>query len=96
VVKGGLNRAQRIVIVVGLGFGLLTLGRWVTVLHSGVASGWVAYAPLSNTVNTSPGALHPWVQLVVWLVLALVWVIASLLLLRSPSTSKPEAGDSVD
>ena len=44
-------------------------------------------ATISTTYNTpdGPGGLHPWVRLIVWLVLILVWVVASVVLLRSPS-----------
>jgi len=84
-----LNAGQRIVVVVGLGVALYFFGSWVTTRGIG-ATGWVAYAPLSNTYNTPglPGALHPWIRLVIWLFLVLVWVIASVTLLRSPGPSR--------
>lgn len=76
---------QRIVIVIGLGVGLYFFGGWVTT-RGGVGSGWVAYAPLANAVNTAdlPGpGLHPWVRLLIWLALIALWVVVGVLLLRS-------------
>jgi hypothetical protein len=90
--SGKLNTRQRIVVVIGLGVGLYFFGGWVTT-RGGVGTGWVAYAPLSNTVNTAnyPGQVHhPWVRLIIWLALIIVWVLTSVVLLRSPSTPKAE------
>jgi heme/copper-type cytochrome/quinol oxidase subunit 1 len=89
-----MNRAQRIVMVVGLGVALYFAGGWITTRGTGAQFGWVAYAPLSSTYNAPDlhGGLHPWVRLVIWLVLIGVWVIASLLLLRSLSDSR-EGGE---
>jgi hypothetical protein len=87
-----LNTRQRIVVVIGLGVGLYFFGGWVTT-RGGAGTGWVAYAPLSNTVNTPdlPGpGLHPWVRLIIWLALIVVWVLASVVLLRSPPAAKAE------
>jgi hypothetical protein len=94
--SGTLNTRQRIVVVIGLGVGLYFFGGWVTT-RGGVGAGWVAYAPLSNTVNTAnyPGqGLHPWVRLIIWLALIAVWVLASVALLRSRSESETE--DSIE
>jgi hypothetical protein len=91
-----LNTRQRLVIVIGLGVGLYFFGGWTTTL-SETGSGWVAYAPLSNTFNTAnlPGpGLHPWVRLIIWLALVVVWVLASVVVLRSPPSSKAE--DSIE
>jgi heme/copper-type cytochrome/quinol oxidase subunit 1 len=84
-----LNPGQHIVIVVGLGVALYSFGGWVTTRGTG-ATGWVAYAPLSNTYNTPNlvGGLHSWVRLVIWIFLILVWVIASVALLRSSLPSR--------
>ncbi len=82
-----LNSGQKLVVVVGLGLALYFFGGWATTLNT--FSGWVAYAPLSSTVNVPGGGLHPWVRLVIWLVLILVWVLASVALLRS---SEPKDG----
>jgi hypothetical protein len=85
--NGGLNRVQRIVIIIGLGVGLYVFGGWITTRgNAGAGYGWVAYAPLSTTASPQPiGGLHPWVRLLIWLALILLWMIASLWLLRSPS-----------
>ena len=90
-----LNPGQRVVIVVGLGVALYFFGGWVTTRGIG-ATGWVAYAPLSDTYNTpSPlGGLHPWVRLVIWLFLILAWVVVSIALLRSPASSR--GGDATE
>src|ERR1700722_16371338 len=88
--SGGLNRIQRIVITIGLGLGLYVFGGWITTRGSS-GFGWVAYAPLSNTAQSDPiGGLHPWIRLLIWLALILIWVMASVWLLRSSS----DAGDS--
>jgi hypothetical protein len=83
-----LNFAQRIAVIVGLGAGLYLIGSWLTSLDS--FTGWVGYAPLQQntaTFETAPylSGLHPWVRLVIWLVLIAVWVGVSLALLRSSS-----------
>ena len=80
-----LNSGQRLVVVVGLGLALYFFGGWVTTRDT--FSGWVAYAPLSNTVNVPGGGLHPWVRLLIWLALIFVWVLASVALLRTHSES---------
>ena len=89
---GRLNRGQRIVIVVGLGVVLYFFGAWVTTRGTG-ATGWVGYAPLTNPYTTPNafGGLHTWVRLVIWLFLALVWVVASVVLLRTPPTPNDSA-----
>jgi hypothetical protein len=76
-----LNRAQRVVIVVGLAFALYVSGQWLTSLGTTVNYGWVAYAPLSKQL--APGGIRPWVQFLIWLVLIGVWAVVSLTLLRS-------------
>jgi hypothetical protein len=79
-----LNVGQRIVIVSGLGITLLLLGHWMASLNTHLQSGWVAFAPQNGSVNIpTVGGLHPWVRLVIWVILVLVWVGASLLLLRN-------------
>jgi heme/copper-type cytochrome/quinol oxidase subunit 1 len=80
-----LNIRQRVVVVIGVGAGLFFFGIWLTTRGAG-GSGWVAYAPLSSTVNGAdlPGSgLHPWVRLVIWLTLTVVWVVVGVVLLRS-------------
>jgi hypothetical protein len=82
---------QRIVVVIGLGVGLYLFGGWATT-RGELGSGWVAYAPLSNTFNGAdlPGpGLHPWVKLVIWLALITVWVVVGVVLLRSQPVQGP-------
>ena len=67
--------------MVGLGAALYVLGQWLTQLGSALPYGWVAYAPLSNQYG--PDGLHPWVRLLIWLVLIAAWVALSLTLLRT-------------
>lgn len=76
-----LNRTQRVVLVVGLGFALYVSGQWLTSFGTSLNYRWVAYAPLSKQL--APGGLHPWVRFVIWLVLIGVWAVVSLTLLRS-------------
>jgi len=80
-----LNQSQRIVIIVGLAFALYVLGEWLNGLGSTLNYGWVAFAPLGNQINNV--GLHPWVRLVIWIVLVALWVAVSLRLLRSKALS---------
>lgn len=79
-----LGLAQRIVIVVGLGFGLAILGGYLLVtLNSPATFGWFGYAPLTNNSFVPEGSgLAPWQQLLIWLGLILVWSLAGLILLK--------------
>jgi heme/copper-type cytochrome/quinol oxidase subunit 1 len=82
-----LNFAQRVVFVVGLAAMTSVFGTWLTGLGSRVNFGWVAYAPLSKSVNAGDfGGLHPWVRLVLWLILIALWAGLSTLLLRTAKT----------
>jgi hypothetical protein len=76
-----LNSRQRLVVVVGFGIALYFFGGWITTRDT--FSGWVAYAPLSNTVNVPGTGLHAWVRLLIWLALILVWIVVSVALLRT-------------
>lgn len=80
-----LNHSQRVVIVVGLGVALCVLGEWLNGLGSNLNYGWVAYAPLSNQVNNV--GLHPWVRLIIWIVLIALWLAVSVRFLRSETKS---------
>jgi len=78
---------QRVVVVVGIGAALFFFGGWLTTRGQG-GSGWVAYAPLSDTINASdlPGpGLRPWVRLLIWLALIATWVVVGVVLLRTRS-----------
>lgn len=81
------NVRQRVVVVVGTGAALLFFGSWLTTRGQG-GSGWVAYAPLSDTINATdlpaPG-FHPWVRLLIWLALIAIWVAVGVVLLRTRS-----------
>lgn len=75
-----LNKSQCAVIIVGLGAVLYTFGLWFTGLDTKLNYGWVAYSPLSNRFDTT--GLHPWLRLLIWIVLIVLWVVASATLLK--------------
>jgi hypothetical protein len=84
-IRRRFNFAQRVVVVIGLGVALYLFGSWVTNLGSHLPTGWAAFAPLSGASLTPfVGGLHPWVRLVLWLMLTVVWMVSSLFLVRSP------------
>jgi hypothetical protein len=62
---------------------LYEVGAYITTLGSG--TGWVGYAPLTSPQIPLVGGLHPWIRLVVWLALVVIWVGTSLLLLKPGS-----------
>jgi hypothetical protein len=68
-------------VIIGFGLTLYTLGGWLTSLGSHPPMGWVAYSPLST--EDPFGGFHPWLRLIVWLVLIVLWVFASTALLRT-------------
>ncbi len=80
-----LNLRQRIVVVIALGVGLGFFGLWVTNQGPVGPFGWTGYAPLRVATYGPDGGLHPWVRLLIWLALTVVWAIASIVLLRSSS-----------
>ena len=86
-----LNRSQSIVVVIGLGLALFIIGDWLTTLGSHPPTGWTGYVPLST--GYSLGGFHPWLRLVIWLVLIAVWVRTSTALLSSRG---PEQHHDVD
>jgi uncharacterized membrane protein YwaF len=77
-----LNRAQRLVMVIGLGFALYVLGQWLTSMGTNSNYGWVAFAPLSKQFAPI-GGLHPWVQFLIWIVLTATWTFVSAALMKS-------------
>jgi heme/copper-type cytochrome/quinol oxidase subunit 1 len=85
-----LNTAQRVVVVVALGFALGTVATYLTNL--GPRSGWYAYAPLSGQVFQPPGIGEPgWLRLIIWLAAITLWAFASVRVLRqSPDHAPPE------
>jgi heme/copper-type cytochrome/quinol oxidase subunit 1 len=76
-----LNRAQRVVIVIGLGAGLCVLGDWVTTLGTHPLTGWTGYAPLRS--GRDIGEVHPWLRALVWLVVIATWVVGSVVVLST-------------
>ena len=86
-----LNRSQSIVVVIGLGVSLYVIGDWLTSLGSHSPMGWTGYAPLGT--GDAFGGFHPWLRLIIWLLLIAVWVRSSTALL---STRSPEQHHDVD
>ena len=85
-----LARGQRVVLVVGAGIGLLLLGGYVTSRGAIGPTGWVAYAPLTNSSLSPLGGMHAWLRLLVWLALLAIWVALSLWILRPTSDRASE------
>jgi hypothetical protein len=87
------NPAQRVVAVVGLGLALYVFGVWATAIGVHPLTGWVGYAPLSGaSLSRMEGGLHPWVRLVLWLILIAVWASLSFVLLREKSSNLEDPG----
>jgi hypothetical protein len=89
---GRLNTGQRVVIVVALGISLHLVGQWlIGYWEFGSRDfGWVGYAPLSNTAFPGRILLHPWVILLIHLLLTTVWMVISMALLQQrPTKSAP-------
>lgn len=81
----GLSTAQRVVIVIGLGVSFYLTGNWLIEyiqFGSRVHYGWVAYAPLQNSVAQPRDMLYTWVVLVIWLLVTLLWTMCSLAILH--------------
>jgi hypothetical protein len=92
--RPGLNLAQRIVLVVGSALTLYLLGLWLTLLGTKFPSGWVAFAPLSNSYfGPSLGGLHPWVRLVIWLFFIFLWIGFSMAVLATSPVRKDSHHD---
>lgn len=71
-------------LVVGLGLALMFFGNFLQRLTV-PDSGWVAYAPLSNTISSAGGP--DWTlfwHIMIWVGLIAVWVVASTFILRTP------------
>jgi heme/copper-type cytochrome/quinol oxidase subunit 1 len=79
---GLLSLAQRIVLVVALGVGLVVFGQFVIRVGGGTSAdfGWFGYAPLTSSPQSS--GWPAWAILVAWLAVIVAWAVASLLLLR--------------
>jgi hypothetical protein len=81
---GGLNRSQRVVVAIGLGTLLYSLGLCLTAMNSPSVYGWVGYAPDQFTNNSL--RMSQLGSFLIWFVLINVWVVASAFLFRSKST----------
>jgi hypothetical protein len=88
----GLNRPQRVVLVIAFGLALEALGNYVVSLGSGLASGWYAYSPLSGGGFLAPTGLHGWLRLIVWVALIGVWALGAIRVLRPSSADAPSHG----
>jgi len=77
----GLSKSQRVVVVVAFGLALGTLGSYLVDIGNSLASGWYAYSPLTNSLY-APTGLHPWLRLIIWLVLIAAWALGSIRVLR--------------
>jgi len=78
-----LNRAQRVVVVVALGFALYILGAWMTSLGSHLPYGSATYTSFST--SNFVGGFYPWIRFAIWMLLVAVWVSVSIPLLRDRS-----------
>ncbi len=86
-----LNVAQRVVVVVGVGVALLFFGEWLTSLGAHPLTGWTGFAPLQNSAIPYEGGLHPWVRLVIWIIVIALWIVVAMALLRSTAGDPPDA-----
>jgi uncharacterized membrane protein YwaF len=80
-----LSDSQRGVIVVALGVSFYFFGQWLIEtweFGSRGNTGWVGYAPLNSSSIGQLRILHPWVILLLWLILIAVWSFASLAILH--------------
>lgn len=85
----GLNKSQRIVLVIAIGLAIGTAGSYLVNLGSGLATGWYAYAPLTNGVLFAPRGLHAWLRVIIWLVLIGAWALGSIRVLAPSSGDAP-------
>jgi hypothetical protein len=89
-----LGLAQRIVIVIGLGLGLMMLGGYLVSLDSPANFGWFGYAPLTQNSFVPEGSgLATWQQLLIWLALILVWSVVGVFLLKPRPDAEAETPD---
>ncbi len=88
-----LNHSQAVVVVIGLGSALYVLGGWLTTLGSDAFStGWTGYAPLAAASEF--GGFHPWLRLIIWLLLIAIWVRTSTALLSTQFLERRHDRDS--
>ena len=81
----GLSKPQRVVVVIALGIALGALGSYLVNLGSGFGSGWTGYAPLTSAPLLTRTGVHPWLRLIIWLVLIGAWAVGSVRVLRPSS-----------
>ena len=83
----GLSKAQRVVIVVALGFGLRAAGRYLVSLGGGprFRFGWYTYSSLTADFRAPGTGLPAWLRLIIWLALIVLWAAASVRVLRQSS-----------
>jgi hypothetical protein len=81
----GLNKPQRVVVVIAFGLALGTLGGYLVNIGNPLVSGWVAYSPLSAGEFVPATGLHEWLRVITWLVLIGVWALGSIRVLRQSS-----------
>ena len=89
-----LGLAQRIAILIGLGFAVEALGSYIVSLGGPFGNfGSFGFAPLTNNSFISAGgSLSTWEQLLIWLGLIAVWSgVAIWLLGLSPVEREPES-----
>jgi len=90
-----MSHAQRVVIVIAAGLALYQFGTWCTTWGSRSFTGWVAYAPMSNSQFTPyVGGFHPWVRMMIWLFLIVLWLAFSLIVLEA--TPRDDANVALD
>jgi heme/copper-type cytochrome/quinol oxidase subunit 1 len=77
-----LNIAQRVVVVVTLGFTLGVVANYLTGL--GGRTGWYAYSPLAGQVLPQGFGEPGWLRLVIWLSAIGLWALVSLRVLSQP------------
>lgn len=80
--------AQRIVVVVALGFAFAVLGSYLNSLGTTPFTGWTGYAPLNGSPLLVHTGLPGWLRLLIWLALIGVWAVAAVRVLR-PAPAEP-------
>jgi heme/copper-type cytochrome/quinol oxidase subunit 1 len=83
-----LSLPQRIVVIIAFGLALVAAGVYLISLGDTSATGWYAYAPLTQTASVLRPGLAGWLRLIIWLALIGLWALGSIRLLR-PSPERP-------
>lgn len=83
-----LSTAQRIIVVVGLGVAFIALGNYLVSLNNPVAGGgFFGYSQSAPLVALGGAGLAPWLQLLIWLGLILVWTAIAAVVMRRPTAA---------